>query len=155
MADESEANVAGKLDTRSESRKRAFDHHDMLDTWMPGAVVIGLLYTYFTTIQAVIAVEGADWLLRHFILSYEIKYTAGRLSCIHSKSQQLWLIRSALDRGETYLDELLAVWFFQVQQICRQRQPIGARNKLPNNQRNWATPRSIEFNRPNMKFNKS
>ena len=25
---ESEANAAGKLDTRSESRKRAFDHHD-------------------------------------------------------------------------------------------------------------------------------
>jgi hypothetical protein len=31
-ADESEANAAGKLDTRSESRKSAFDHHDMLDT---------------------------------------------------------------------------------------------------------------------------
>ena len=29
---ESEANAAGKLDTRSESRKRAFDHHDTLDT---------------------------------------------------------------------------------------------------------------------------
>ena len=29
---ESEANVAGKLDTRSESRKRAFDHHDTLET---------------------------------------------------------------------------------------------------------------------------
>jgi hypothetical protein len=47
-----------KLDTRSKSRKRVFDHHDMLDTWMPGAVVIGLFYTYFTPIQAVIAVEG-------------------------------------------------------------------------------------------------
>ena len=30
--DESEANAVGKLDTRSESRKRAFDHHDTLDT---------------------------------------------------------------------------------------------------------------------------
>jgi hypothetical protein len=30
--DESEVNVVGKLNTRSESRKRAFDHHDMLDT---------------------------------------------------------------------------------------------------------------------------
>ena len=30
--DESEANAAGKLDTRSESRERAFDHHDTLDT---------------------------------------------------------------------------------------------------------------------------
>ena len=29
---ESEANAVGKLDTRSESRKEAFDHHDMLDT---------------------------------------------------------------------------------------------------------------------------
>jgi hypothetical protein len=29
---ENEANVAGKLDTRSASRKRAFDHHDMLKT---------------------------------------------------------------------------------------------------------------------------
>ena len=29
---ESEANAAGKLDTRSDSRKRAFDHHDTLDT---------------------------------------------------------------------------------------------------------------------------
>ena len=32
MADESEANAVGKLDTRSESRKRAFDHHDTLNT---------------------------------------------------------------------------------------------------------------------------
>ena len=30
--DESEANAAGKLDTRSELRERAFDHHDKLDT---------------------------------------------------------------------------------------------------------------------------
>ena len=30
-ADESEANVTGKLDIRSESRERAFDHHDTLD----------------------------------------------------------------------------------------------------------------------------
>ena len=29
---ENEANAIGKLDTRSESRKRAFDHHDTLDT---------------------------------------------------------------------------------------------------------------------------
>ena len=29
---ENEANVAGKLDTRSESRERDFDHHDTLDT---------------------------------------------------------------------------------------------------------------------------
>ena len=58
MAEESEANAAGKLDTRSESRNRAFDHHDTLDTWVCGAVVIGLFYTYFTPIQAVTAVEG-------------------------------------------------------------------------------------------------
>ena len=32
MVDESEANAVGKQDTRSESRKRAFDHHDTLDT---------------------------------------------------------------------------------------------------------------------------
>jgi hypothetical protein len=55
---ENEANVAGKLDTRSESRKRAFDHHDMLETCMPGAVVIGLFYAYFTAIQAVTSVKG-------------------------------------------------------------------------------------------------
>ena len=29
---ENEANAAEKLDTRSESRKRAFDHHDTLET---------------------------------------------------------------------------------------------------------------------------
>ena len=29
---EKEANVAGKLYTRSVSRKRAFDHHDALET---------------------------------------------------------------------------------------------------------------------------
>jgi len=29
--DESEANATGMLDTRSESRERAFDHHDTLD----------------------------------------------------------------------------------------------------------------------------
>ena len=56
--DESEANAAGKLDTRSESRERAFDHHDMLDTGMPSAVVIGLFCTYFTPFQAVTTVEG-------------------------------------------------------------------------------------------------
>ena len=43
-ADESEANAVGKLDTRSESRKRAFDHHDMLDTCIPGTIVIGIFY---------------------------------------------------------------------------------------------------------------
>jgi hypothetical protein len=32
MVDESEVNAAGKLDRRSESRKRAFDHHDTLET---------------------------------------------------------------------------------------------------------------------------
>ena len=31
-ADESEANVVGKLDIRSELRERAFDHHNRLDT---------------------------------------------------------------------------------------------------------------------------
>ena len=54
---ENEAN-AGKLDTRSESRKTAFDHHDTLHTRMPGAIAIGIFCTYFTTIQVVIAVEG-------------------------------------------------------------------------------------------------
>ena len=29
---ENKANAAAKLDTRSESRKRAFDHHDTLET---------------------------------------------------------------------------------------------------------------------------
>ena len=29
---ENEANAVGKLDIRSESRKRAFDHHDTLET---------------------------------------------------------------------------------------------------------------------------
>jgi len=48
--------------------------------------------------------RGADWLLQHFILSYEIKYTTGELSCVCSKSQQLWLIHSAVDQGETCLD---------------------------------------------------
>jgi hypothetical protein len=32
MPDESEANAAGKLDTRSEFEERAFDHHDTPDT---------------------------------------------------------------------------------------------------------------------------
>ena len=60
--DKSEANAAGKLDTRSELRKRAFYHHDMLDTRIPSAVVIGLFYTYFTIIQVVTAIEGqADY----------------------------------------------------------------------------------------------
>ena len=83
---------------------------------MPGVVVIGLFCTYFTPIQAVMAVKGQTdcYFVRHFILSYEIKYTAGGLSCVRSKSQQLWLIRSALDRGETCSDELTA-WFLQIQ----------------------------------------
>ena len=58
MAEESEANAAGKLDTRSESRKTAFDHHDTLHTRMPGAIAIGIFCTYFTTIQAVTVVKG-------------------------------------------------------------------------------------------------
>ena len=113
-----EANMVGKLDTRSESRERDFDHHDTLDTWMPSAVVIGLFCTYLTPIQAFIAVMGQTdcYSVRHFILSYEIKYLAGGLSCVRSESQQLWLLRSALDWGETCLDELLTVWFFQSQQ---------------------------------------
>ena len=67
--------------------------------------------------------RGVDWLLRHsklmtlYTVSYEIKYTAAGLSCIHNKIQQLCLIRYALDLGDTCWDELLAIWFLQVQQI--------------------------------------
>ena len=84
---------------------------------MPGVVVIGILCTYFTPIQAAMTVEGQTdcYSIRHFILSYEIKYSVGGLSYIWSKSQQLWLLHSALDRGETYLDELLAPWLFRGQ----------------------------------------
>ena len=83
---------------------------------MPGVVVIGLFCTYFTPIQAVMTVEG--WTdCYDTLLSYEIKYAAAGLSCIRSKSQQLWLLRSALDQGETCSDVLLAAWYFQVQQI--------------------------------------
>jgi hypothetical protein len=55
--------VAGKLDTRSKLTKRA---SDMLETWMPGAVVICFFYTYLIPIQAVIAVEGQtkEWRVR-------------------------------------------------------------------------------------------
>ena len=83
---------------------------------MPGAIVIGLFCTYFTPIQAVTAVEGQIDCY-DTLLSYEIKYAAARLSYVCSKSQQLWPLRSVLDQGETCLDELLATWFFQVQQI--------------------------------------
>ena len=51
---ESEVNALGKLDTRSDSRKGAFD---TLETLMPGAVVIGLFCTYLILIQVVIVVE--------------------------------------------------------------------------------------------------
>ena len=37
----------------------------------------------------------------------------------------------------------------------RQNQPIGARNRLPIDQRTWSTPWSTEFNPSNTKFNKS
>ena len=47
-----------KVGHKKESRKGAFDHHDTLETWMPGAVVMGLLCTFFTPIQAVTTVEG-------------------------------------------------------------------------------------------------
>ena len=36
---------------------------------------------------------------------------------MHNKIQQLCLIRYALYLGDTCLDELLAAWFLQVQQI--------------------------------------
>ena len=52
---ESEANASGKLDTRSDSRKGAFN---TFETGMPGAVVIGLFYTYLIPIQAVTTVDG-------------------------------------------------------------------------------------------------
>jgi hypothetical protein len=42
---------------KKESRKGAFDHHDTFETWMPGAVVIGLFCTYLTPIQAATTVE--------------------------------------------------------------------------------------------------
>ena len=51
---ESEANVSGKLDTRSDSRKGAFY---TLETGMPGAVVIGLFCTYLIPIQVVTTIE--------------------------------------------------------------------------------------------------
>jgi hypothetical protein len=51
-------NTAGKLDSRSESRKRAFDHHDMLEISVPGAIVICLFSIYFTPIQEVTTVKG-------------------------------------------------------------------------------------------------
>ena len=42
----------------------------------------------------------------------------GGLSGVCSKKmQQLCLLRCALDRGDTYSDELLAAWFLQSQQI--------------------------------------
>jgi hypothetical protein len=55
-ADESEANAAGKLDTRSEPRKELLTTMTRL-TLECLAVVIGLFCTYFTTIQAVTTVE--------------------------------------------------------------------------------------------------
>jgi hypothetical protein len=67
--------------------------------------------------------RGVDWLIRHlklttlYIVSYEIKYTAARLSCVRSKIQLLCLIHCALDLGDTCWDELLTAWFLQVQQI--------------------------------------
>ena len=67
--------------------------------------------------------RGVGWLLWHsklttlYTVSYEIKYTTARLSCVHSKIQQLCLIRYALDIGDTCWDELLAAWFLHVQQI--------------------------------------
>ena len=81
---------------------------------MPGAVVRGLFCTYFTPIQEVTTVEGQTDCY-DTLLSYEIKYATVGLSCIRSKTQQLWLLRSTLDQGETCADELLAPWFFQVQ----------------------------------------
>ena len=44
---ESEANASEKLDTRSDSRKGAFD-----------TLMIGLFYPYLIPVQAIIAVEG-------------------------------------------------------------------------------------------------
>ena len=49
---ESEVNAGWKLD-KSENL-RDFDHHDTVETWKPGAVMIGL----FTPIQTAITVEG-------------------------------------------------------------------------------------------------
>jgi hypothetical protein len=51
-------NAVGKLDTRRNREKGAFDHHDMLETQMSSAVVMGLLCTFFTPIQTVTIVEG-------------------------------------------------------------------------------------------------
>ena len=51
------------------------------------------------------------------ILSDAFKCIEARLSYVRSKSQQVWLLLSTLDRGEPCSDELLAPWLFQGQQI--------------------------------------
>ena len=77
---------------------------------------IGSLFLF--TVDFFLVVFDMKLNLLYYIVSYEIKYAAvAGLSCVRSKSQQLWLLRSALDQGETCLDELLAAWFFQVQHI--------------------------------------
>ena len=41
----------------------------------------------------------------------------GLFGVCSKKMQQLCLLRCALDQGDTCLDELLAAWFLQIQQI--------------------------------------
>ena len=99
-------------------KKRSFWHAWDLNAWC--GCDRSFLYLFHSNPSSHSS-RGADWLLWHFIMSYKIKYTAGKLYCVRSKSQQLWLICSALHWGETCSDELLAAWFFQVQQILSKK----------------------------------
>jgi hypothetical protein len=92
-----------KAGHKKESRKGAFDHHDTLETWMLGAVMMGLFCTFFDSNSSSHNSQGVDWLLWHsklmtlYAVSYKIKYTVTGLSCVCSKIQQLCLIHYALD----------------------------------------------------------
>ena len=98
----SEVNAAGKLDTRRNREKELLTTMTCLRLecqvrlWWVFSI---LFYSNLGSHNN----RGADWLLWHsklmtlYTMSYQIKYTVARLSCVHSKIQQLCLICYALD----------------------------------------------------------
>jgi hypothetical protein len=127
---ENEANAAGKLDTRSASRKRAFDHHDTLKTWMPSAVVIGLFYTYFTPIQVVTRLCETR---RGFFVQCKVESNNGSEArlyvytgwtfCMLWSIQALCIHRAALHRSR-FLIKLIVRFGIKCCSICMIRRDL-------------------------------
>jgi hypothetical protein len=87
---------------KKELRKGAFDHHDTLETWMPGVVVMGLFCTFL--LQSKQSQQSRSWLVAMTFKTDDPLYCflwdqiySDRTFLRRRKIQQLCLIHYALD----------------------------------------------------------